>query len=161
MKLRLKKKPDGSPVLTCVRPDGSSTSGRLGAGDFGAVHDLAHYAVEATLGLRAGFYGLLATGWNIPDFEIKGAAARLPDEAIVTECIVGQLTTSALNGEPVTLADFNWLVRQAVAGVRPGVSAPDIDAAAYRAMGECYATLLARWRTLPPGETIELDFPTG
>jgi hypothetical protein len=159
VKVGLKKAKDGRPAVTFVRDDGSRTSGRLGAGDFGPVHDLTHYAVETTLGLRHGFYGLLAQGWNIPDFEVKGAGRRLPDEAIVAECIVGQLTNVVFGGREVTTADFNWLVREAVVALRPAAAVPAIDDTAFRALRERLAVLLDRWRALPPGGTLELDYP--
>jgi hypothetical protein len=159
VKLCLKKAKDGRPAVTFVRDDGSRTSGRLGAGDFGPVHDLTHYAVETTLGLRHGFYGLLAQGWNIPDFEAKGAGRRLPDEAIAAECIVGQLTNVVFGGQEVTTADFTWLVREAVVALRPAAAVPAIDDTAFRALRERLAVLLARWHALPPGGTLELDYP--
>lgn len=158
MQVRLKKAKDGRPTVTCVRADGTSTTGRLGPGDFGPVHDLTHYAVETTLGLRGGFYGLLAAGWSIPDFEVKGTGRRLADEAIVTECIVGQLTNAVLGGREIAAKDFNWLVGEAVRAARPAAVAPTVDDALLRTMRERLAALLARWRVLPPGETLELDF---
>jgi len=159
VKLGLKKAKDGRPSVTFVRADGTGTTGRLGSGDFGPVHDLTHYAVETTLGLRQGFYGLLAQGWNIIDFEAKGTAARLPDEAIVSECIVGQLTNAVFGGQEVTIADFNWLVREAIVAQRSAAAIPVIDDNAFRTMREQLAVLLARWRALPPGETLELPWP--
>ena len=106
MKLKIKKRDNGDAVMTFVRDDGSATSGRLGAGGFGAVHDLTHYVVESTLGLRAGFFGLLAQGWNIPDFEVRSAARQLPDESIVAECIVGQLTNAVIGGHAPSADEF-------------------------------------------------------
>ena len=159
MHLGLKKAKGGRLTVTFVRADGTSTTGRLGSGDFGPVHDLTHYAVETTLGLHQGFYGLLAAGWNIPDFEVKGTAARLPDEAIVTECIVGQLTNAVFGGSAIATADFNWLVGEAVRAQRPAAAVPAVDDAAFRAMRERLAAFLDRWRALPPGETLELPWP--
>jgi hypothetical protein len=123
------------------------------------VHDLTHYAVETTLGLSGGFYGLLAAGWNIPDFEVKGTGRRLADEAVVAECIVGQLTNAVFGGAAVTTADFNWLVGEAVRAVRPGAAVPVVDDATFRTLRESLAGLLDRWRALPPGETFELPWP--
>jgi hypothetical protein len=159
VKIRLKKTGDGRPVVTAVRADGSTTSGRLGAGDFGAVHDLAHFAVETALGLRSGFYGLLAQGWAISDFAAKGAAARLPDEAIVAECLVGQITNGVFGGPAMSAADFFWHVRAAVAALRPNATVPELDEAGFRALRASLDALLARWHALPPGATLGLDFP--
>lgn len=159
MKLCLKKAKDGRPTVTFVRADGSSTTGRLGSGDFGPVHDLTHYAVETTLGLSGGFYGLLASGRNLPDFEVKGTGPRLADEAIVAECIVGQLTNVVFGGQAVATADFNWLVGEAVRAVRPAAAVPALDDVTFRTLRERLSALLDRWRALPPGETLELPWP--
>jgi hypothetical protein len=79
--VRIKKRPDASAMLVLVREDGSSTAGSIGPpGGYGPVHDLAHYVVERTLGLSEGFLGLVASGWDIADFEKKGTARRLPLE---------------------------------------------------------------------------------
>lgn len=157
--VKFKKRGESDPVVTFVRDDGSSTSGRLGSGGFGAVHDLAHYAVETTLGLRSGFYGLLAQGWDIPDFEVKGTARQLPDEAVVAECIIGQLGNALFAGREPSADEFNWLVRSAVDGVRPGAVVPAISVETLRLIWRTLDALLARWRALPPGDTLELDFP--
>ena len=158
MKLKIKKRDNGDAVMTFVRDDGSATSGRLGSGGFGAVHDLTHYVVESTLGLRAGFFGLLAQGWNIPDFEVKGTARQLPDESIVAECIVGQLTNAVFGGHEPSADEFNWLVSQAVAGVRPGAPAPTVSTETLQRLKQRLGELLAQWRTLSSGGTLELEF---
>lgn len=144
-------------MLTVVRDDGTTTSGGLGSGEFGPLHDLAHYVIESTLGFRGGFYGLLAQGWSIPDFEKLGTSARLADESIVAECMIGQF---GLPGQhPANAAEFNELVRAAVAGVRPGARAPEVDDTTYAAMRQSYDKLIAQWTALPVGETLELDYP--
>jgi hypothetical protein len=159
VKFKLKKRGNGDALVTFVRDDGSATSGRLGAGGFGAVHDLTHYVVETTLDLRQGFYGLLAQGWNIPDFEAKGAAGQLPDESVVAECIVGQLSNFVFAGKQPPVEEFTWLVAAAVNGVRPGARVPPISPEALDRMQQSLAALLARWRALPPGDTLELEYP--
>jgi hypothetical protein len=59
LKLRYKKKGDGSAAFTALRGDGSSTTAQLGkAGGFGPAHDLAHYVVESQFGIKKGFLGL-------------------------------------------------------------------------------------------------------
>ncbi len=88
MIIRFKKSPPNKPhALSCIRSDGSTTWTRLRVP---VQHDLIHYVVETTLGLRDSFYGLLARGVNITDFE-KPKAERtfdLTDEAVHTEYIV-------------------------------------------------------------------------
>jgi hypothetical protein len=159
MQVRLKKTKDGRPSVTFVRPDGSSTTGRLGAGDFGPVHDLTHYAVETTLGLTQGFYGLLAAGWDIPDFEVKSTGQHLPDDALVAECLVGQLSNTVFQPQDISVTDFNWLVHQAVTALRPQAQVPALTDTTLHRLRENLATLLAHWRALPPGETLALAWP--
>ncbi len=156
--LRFKKSADGGVVVSFVRADGTSTTGRLGQGGFGAVHDLAHYAVETTLGLRRAFLGLIAEGRDLADFEVKHANRDWPDEALLAECIVGQLTNGVFSGVEPAVEEFNWLVRSALAGARPEAEFAAIDEAAYRAMRVRLAELLARWQALPTGETLALEF---
>lgn len=159
MIFRLTKRDDGSAAMTFVRADGSTTGGRLGAGAFGAWHDLAHYAVEGALGLSSGFFGLLIAGWNLADFAAKGVAARLPDEAIVAECIVGQLTNEVFAGRIPVSDEFNVLVGEAVAGVRPSAVAPKLSDDQLAALHTQLLALVAQWRALPPGQTLELRYP--
>ena len=84
---------DDGAVLRCARDDGSESWQRQRGtqGRFFPLHDLAHYAVETTLGARQGFYGLVAAGWEIDDTTGKGARGPLPDEALAIENLVGLL----------------------------------------------------------------------
>lgn len=156
MKFQLKKRGGGEAIITLVRDDGTSTSGQLGQAGFGAVHDLTHYVVETTLPSRAGFFGLLADGWNIADFERKGAAHHIPDAAIAVECLVGQLSNIVFNGRALAAEEFNWLVAEALRGVRPNATAPTVDEAALSDMVAQLTALTRRWRELSPGGAIEL-----
>lgn len=161
MKLLLKKRGSGEAIITFVRDDDTSTSGQLGQAGFGAVHDLTHYVVETRLRTRAGFYGLLADGWDISSFERRGAAREIPDAAIAIECVVGQLSNIAFNGRMPSAEEFNWLVAEALRGVRPHGVAPTVDDATLSAMFEQLTTLTRRWRELAPGGTIELPVELG
>ena len=80
LRLRFKKKSDGTAVITALRADGSSTHHSIGKSDaYGPIHDFSHYVVESYFGFPRGFYGLLAEGWNIEDFE-SGARGAIPAE---------------------------------------------------------------------------------
>lgn len=156
MRLHLKKRGRGEAIITFVRADGSSTSGQLGAAAFGATHDLAHYVVETTLRTHSGFYGLLASGWDIPDFERKGAAREIPDNAIALECVIGQLTNYVFQGTEPAATEFNWLVTEALHAVRPAGHAPVFDDDTLRVMTAELRALVQRWHDLPRGGTLEL-----
>jgi hypothetical protein len=158
--IRIKKKRDGSAVLTCERADGSRTwqnqRGAL-AGVF-PPHDLTHYAVETVLGYQHGFYGLIADGWEITDFAKPWARGPIPAEAREAEFVVSILETERRMGAHWTAADLaEHAGTYAAAGnlaAAPRVLS-DAELARIRAVR---AELLQQWYALPDGETIELAF---
>lgn len=164
--IRLKRHPDGTASLTCVRADGSSTWQRQNGslGQFFPPHDLTHYAVETTLGYHNGFYGLIAQGWNIEDFGTPFPRGSIPIEAQEVELIVGFFDTERRSIAQMTEAEFNdhaaryQAARQSKRprslGVAPRLSAEQIDAVRERR-----SELLRRWFELAPGEAMELPFP--
>ncbi|HVU18877.1 MAG TPA: hypothetical protein VHD32_18375 [Candidatus Didemnitutus sp.] len=158
MHIEIRKSATGAARLTVTRADGTWTAGRLGQGGFGAVHDLAHFVVETTLGRRDGFYGLLEQGWNISDFERPGAARDISDEAIAIECIVGQLTNLVLTGPEVDLTEFNWLVAEAIRGARPSAIIPTIDSSRFTEMQRSLSEKVAAWRAIKPGDALQFEF---
>jgi hypothetical protein len=153
LRLQFKKKGDGSTVLTAVRQDGTHTSTEIGpANGFGPVHDLAHYVVETSFGWRNAFLGLLASGHNIEDFNTS-AKQWLPAEAVIAECVAGQLSQDAVVAFPLTADDFNWSIRQVLRE-----KAPEITPEQLAGWHANLAELRQRWNTLKPGETLALDF---
>ena len=146
-------------MLECRRADGSATwqrqQGRQAA--FFPLHDLTHYALETELGLRDGFYGLVAAGWDIPDSEGKGTRGPLPAETLAVEHLVGMLDTERSGGAEWTAADVNsQAARFAAAGGRAAPRAvTDAELARVRAR---VRELFDRWARLAPGETLELPF---
>ena len=160
LRIEIARRTDGRSVLRCTRPDGSVTWQRQDGrqADFFPLHDLTHYVVEQTLGARKGFYGLIGAGWEIEDTTGKGRHGPLPDEAVFIESLVGLLD------------------RERAAGVRWGADAFNEQIAAYLAESGRRSTLtlddeqlgriraarhdaFARWRAVPPGGTLEVEFP--
>src|SRR5436309_5122613 len=122
---RLKKRADAAAQLTLVRDDGTHTTGPIGPGDgYFPVHDLTHYAIEQTLGLSEGFLGLVAAGWEINDFMVKGTAKRLSAESLWAECAAGELSRQILMRDPSSADDFLWAVGIKVEQTFPGYSRP-------------------------------------
>ncbi len=152
MRIRFRKDGDGGGALTYMRDDGSTTGMRISG--FFAQHDLMHYAVETVLGLDNAFIGLIAAGRDIADFE-KDAKAWLPTEAIVVETIVGQLLYERAGS--ASRDEFQDAVSAACAGL--GVTAPTLTVARVDAARARFEELLAAWRALPAGETMELPWP--
>ena len=157
--LRFLKRPDADAQLVLVREDGSHTAGRIGPpGGYGPVHDLAHYVVERTLGLSEGFLGLVASGWAIGDFEVKGAARQLPAEAMLAEMMAGELSREEMMRRYSSAEDFAWGVEAWVRQSRPGYAPPSLGAETLAAMRDELAALWRRWSEVPLGSALELPF---
>ena len=155
MTIRFKKsRPNKPHALSCIRRDGSTTWTRLRVP---VQHDLIHYAVETTLGLRDSFYGLLARGMNITDFE-KPKAERtfdLTDETVHTEYIVGLFQMELSNGSPYK--DFNAELQAMCAQNK--FSAPrEIEPEEIERIRQAVSEMLYQWQAIEPGQTFELTF---
>jgi hypothetical protein len=160
--LRIKKRPDASAMLVLTREDGTSTSGPIGpAQGYGPVHDLAHYVVERALGLSEGFLGLVASGWEIRDFEAKGAAKRLPVEALFAETAAGELSRQAIMWQWSSAGDYVWAVEAHVKQSRPDYSPPEITPHLFEGMRTELLELRQRWNEIQPGGALELTFAPG
>jgi len=163
--IRIKKASDGSAALTCVRADGSVTWQRQ-AGALGAVfptHDLTHYAVERALGYRAGFFGLVADGWEISDFAHPWPRGPIPDEARLVELLVSVFQTESRAEGSWTAADFAEQGRLlAASGKRRDVPPlPALTDAQLDQVRALRAELFARWGAVRPGDALELPFDRG
>ena len=155
MRVQIAKKADGSGVLRCVRDDGSVTwqrqTDRHAA--YFALHDLTHFAVETTLGLRRGFFGLIAEGWDIEDTTGKGARGTLPPEAGLAERIVGIFSAERAGGVIWTTEEFNQFA--VTAGAR-ALSADEIARVKKKR-----SELVRQWSAVAPGATLELEYAVG
>jgi hypothetical protein len=160
MRIQITRRTDDGTVLRCVRDDGSvSWQHQRGArARFFPLHDLAHYAVETTLGARQGFYGLVAAGWEIDDTTGKGARGPLPEEALAIENLVGLLDRERASGATWTAVEMNDAATlHATTHGHP--IPPPVDDATLARIRERTRELHARWMAVEPGETLELVFP--
>jgi hypothetical protein len=150
--LEIKKRTDGSAILTFVRADGSRTSSPIGsATGFGPVHDLSHYVVESVLGMARGFIGLCAEGWTVQDFD-KNAARRIPPEAGVAEAVAGQISSMEITAQWLSFDEFNCVT---------GVTGTTMTEAHYDMIHRALVRLRAQWNALAPGATMSLRFEPG
>lgn len=161
--IRMKKKTDGAAALSCIRADGSTTwqrqDGQLGR--FFPLHDLTHYAVESVLGLPRAFYGLLAEGWDITDFEKPGTSERIPDDARFAELVVGYFDVERATGFRPTSDEYN---QKAEAYYRDNSLTPTslrVSDEQLDRIRQLRSELFARWNALPPGDVLELTFDRG
>lgn len=154
--IKLCKRPGKLPLLHCTRGDGSSTVSEISVRP---EHDLAHYVVETVLGLRRAFYGLVADGMNIEDFNVPGAARRLrlPHEALQAEFIVGLLQAERRSNAPI--ANFNVELGRAIESARRPVSLPPaITDELLAEIRQRLDALVLLWESLEPEGSLELEF---
>ncbi len=157
MIIRFVKGKDKPDTLHCIRADGSETWARLPKG-FGPLHDLAHYAVETTLGFDQAFYGLLAQGRAIEEFAETEDRSWVGEQGTLAETIVMTLQYEVA-GSAAPEAFFE-MVEEACRGLGIAPLAT-ITPEAVAAMRERFGRLMMRWAQTPPGGCLELDFPDG
>ena len=157
--IRIKKSADGRSALTCTRADGTTTwqSMKNAQAAFFPRHDLTHYAVETVLGHRKGFYGLVASGWDLSDFGSPWPRGRMPAEAALSEMVVGFLDLERGTGELARAEDVNQRLREYCA--ENGLAAPTLltDDELWR-VRQKRGELFAMWDALSPGDALELPF---
>jgi hypothetical protein len=141
-------------AFSCQRANGSATWTREGEGMI--RHDLIHHAVETTLGWPETFYGLVARGYDVTDFDgLVSEWGFVPaPEAGHAEFIVALLQAEFASGS--AMPDFADQLRAACANA--GVQAPEIAPEALSIIRAKARDLLARWEALKPGEALELVF---
>lgn len=146
-------KPD---TLSCLRADGSRTWKQLHPGL--VYHDLLHYVVESKLGLRESFFGLLAQGHSIMDYELPAAERPfvIKVEALVTEHLVALLQLE-LAGQGQDAAPIETLRASCAAS---GVELPPaITPERMTELRNAGQELAARWKALESKQVLELPFP--
>jgi hypothetical protein len=154
VKIEIVKRVDGAGLLRCTRADGSVTwqkQSQRHAVHF-THHDLTHFAVETTLGYKQGFFGSIASGWDIEDTTGKGTRGPLPEEAGEVESVVGLFDAERAAGTLWTADEF--------ANSAPRRMTRSLDEAAIRAIRSARAHLFRRWAEVEIGGKLELQFPS-
>lgn len=162
--IRIKKHADGSAALTCTRADGTVTWQRQQGAQaaFFPRHDLTHFAVETVLGHTRGFYGLVASGWDLTDFGAPWPRGPLPADLDPTELIVGFLDTERATGERWSAAEFNDKAAGYYRDHKLPSAPPTLSDEQLGRVRQRRAELFAAWDAVPVGGTIELAFdPAG
>lgn len=157
LRIRIAKRADGGAVLRCERADGSATWQRQDGprAAFFPLHDAAHFVVESELGLRRGFFGLVAEGWDISETEGRSARGPLPREALLAEHIVGWLDGERAGGATWSAAELAAYLAARLGQEPCDPRITDEGLARIRAR---IAELHAKWQELEPGADLELKF---
>jgi hypothetical protein len=160
MIIHFKKGKKGIDILECHRPDGSMTWTRVRPRLM--AHELLHYAVETTFGIRNGFFGLLQAGHGIEEFETDRSRrktellpANLPVEAQVSEIIVGVMQTEI--NEP--MEDLRGEIRKIL--TLRGIPFEALDRLDFEKGRVIFRRLYDQWNRLEPGEQLTLEFESG
>jgi len=99
-----------------------------------------------------------SAGWDIEETTGKTARGPLPDEAIEVEYVVSALAARTASGAVSTAEEFNQLA-ETFAGAK-GLSRPrPLTEADLTRVRSRIDQLFTRWRTLMPGDTLELALP--
>lgn len=152
LKIEIVKRADGAGLLRCTRADGSviwQKQSERHAVHF-THHDLTHFAVETTLGYEQGFFGLIASGWDIEDTTGKGRSGPLPDEAGEVESVVGLFDSERGSGTLWTPDEF--------AHFAPRRLTRKLDEAAILGIRSSRADLFRRWAGVEIRGKLELDY---
>lgn len=145
-------------TLTCMRDDGSVTWMHERHGF--VQHDLGHYAIETTFGYEAGFFGLVAMGWDVSseDFgrdprtkERYPWPAGYPQEPV-------EYVVSLIQRGPDTGIQTSDEFRDALRIYWGHVPEVFTDERIETARQEV-ARLECLWLEVPEGGRLELEFP--
>lgn len=120
-------------------------------------HDLAHFAIESTLSIRAGFFWLVNQGLTSEDFELPKdqrptlltEAMKNPDHVAI-EFITNQLMIEATNSGP--MEDFIELLQEGMAERQAANYSFRFDDVVLDDIRQLYSTILEGWRMFPPGK---------
>ena len=160
LQIQLKKGRNKPDTLHCIRLDGSATWAKVHPGL--VIHDLAHFAVEQVLGITDAFYGMIAAGYNISDFDlprkdrpIELLPANLPEDSLIVEHIVNLLQVEFNNEEKSS--DFMLILKDILDQNRLPlpVSLSESKLDEIRCM---LKELMKFWLQLAPGEHLDLAF---
>jgi hypothetical protein len=156
MKVRLTKESDQRHHLEVVRRDGSHDRRSLVTREL-LFHDLLHFSVETEARLQGGFYGRLARGESLSVVDAT-AQADVNDplsEIAIVERTVG-MVTGLLKSEPPDEPKLLTVDRtlEGSALKRPAW----FDAPFVARVREKMRQLQGRWKSVPYGGVMELDF---
>lgn len=154
MKIIFKKGKANKNTIHIHRPDGSETW-RTYQSQSLVYHDFIHFAVESVVHLKNGFFGLLASGMNINDFEemSKPATETLPLESIQVEFIVGTFQLEMQDHRWGKDFNENLKTMCELKEVQPPSPLSEEQQSEIRTI---FHELWARWKVLPVGEEVTL-----
>ena len=155
MKISFTKTGKDEHVFSCIRKDGSTTWQHVSP--FFMMHDLCHYAVETTLALKNAFFGMVASGIDITNFDLpkEQRNIQLTDEAIFAEHLVNLLVIDYAQGRMENLIEIFTHVYDGKSGSKLLSYITDEKMEKIR---KAYCDLLEQWKSTPVSESLNLLF---
>ena len=154
MEISFTKRKKNDHIISCKRKDGSVTW--MHNSPFFITHDICHYALETTLQLKKGFYGLVAAGTDIKEFDLprEKRTVQLTDESIFAEQMVNLLTIEYSQG---IMENFMVTIKEVCA--KNGIKTmPEMNEEQLQEIRNLYRQLMNQWNLLLPEETMNLIF---
>lgn len=142
-------------IISCKRTDGTFTW--MHHDLFFITHDLCHYAVETGLNLKRSFYGILAKGADINDFELprEKRTTEFTREAIWTEQMVNLLTIECSQGK---MENFIDVLNEVYSKNNIVDAMPEINYEKLDQIRHSLEKLMNQWHLLPEDQTMSLIF---
>jgi len=155
MEILLTKTVGEEHILSCRRKDDSVTW--MHVRPFFILHDICHYAVETILPLKNAFFGMIARGTNITDFDQpkEKRTIRLTDEAIFAEHFVNLLTVDYMQGRIESLVESFSSIYDEYGGSDLFRLITDEKLEDIR---EKHRDLMEEWNSLPETKSMTLLF---
>ena len=156
MQIRLTRLTNDRHRFEVVRDDGTRDARELETRS-ALLHDLVHYAVETEAGLKASFYGLLASGKT---YEALTAEPSKDPETMQTEAVVGRIQGVAKNDSWADI-DPEALAQSLIAGFRSVGHEPPawLSGDLIVRIRERFRRVQGRWRATSFHQTLVLEFP--
>jgi hypothetical protein len=156
LQLTLTKGRDKHDLLLIRRSDGSRTIAKVGRVEGGLAQDLFRVVVEQELGCGKAFFGLVAGGLAIDDFNERQRNDRLEAEAVVIDCVIATLVAFASDVDARRWGEFSAALVLALDD-RSLPWPARLDEARYGAIQRGLANMRRRWNAVAPGANLSLD----
>lgn len=155
MEIRFTKRKEVKHVISCKRKDGSETW--MNISSFFVLHDLCHFAVENNLKWKKAFYGMLASGTDINNFELpkEQRTFQLTDEAIQAEHLVNLFVIEYNQGR---FENFRTTIENVYKQNGQNEEPPVLSDETIEEIRNSFEGLVTQWNGIEEGNTMSLIF---